>query len=163
MSCRHQGMRKFKDTVCAGLGITGAPGAKAERLFREQDEMERMLARDETRFLRAVEEVAGPFLKVGADAVKPIRDYDDPTGDVARSYLKDLGAGQVAADLGVADPKELLGAIRANVKLRRLGLAPLLHGATIKRTDWDSLDGRVLSTFYESARELSLGTPYRVF
>ena len=163
MSCHDQGMQKFKDTVCAGLGITGAAGEKAERLFREQDELNDLLRRDEARFLKAVEEAAGPFLKVGGDSAKKIRDFPDPIGDVARSYIKDLGAAQVAADLGLADPKELLGAIRANVKLRRLGLAPLLHGATIKRTDWDSLDGRVLSTFQETARELSLGTPYRVF
>jgi serine/threonine-protein kinase len=163
MSCHDQGMKRFKDTVRAGLGIAGAPGEKAERLFRDQDEMKHLLDRDEARFLKAVEEAAGPFLKVGADAAKAIRDFPDPIGDVARSYLKDLGAAQVAAELGLADPKDLLGAIRANAHLRRLGLAPLLNGATIKRTDWDSLDGRVLSTFQETARELSLGTPYRVF
>jgi hypothetical protein len=163
MSCHDQGMQKFKDTVRAGLGVAGAPGEKAERLFREQAELDQLLRRDEARFLKALEEAAGPFLKVGADAALPIRDFPDPIGDVARSYLKDLGAVQVAADLGLADPKELIGAIRANANLRRLGLAPLLNGATIKRTDWDSLDGRVLSTFQETARELSLGTPYRVF
>src|SRR5207248_10572741 len=100
---------------------------------------------------------------VAGEARRPIRAFPDPIGAMARSYLKELGAAEVAADLGLADPKELLAAIRTNASLRRLGLAPLLNGATIKRTDWDSLEGRVLSTFHEAARELELGTPYRVF
>jgi serine/threonine protein kinase len=163
MGCHDQGMKRFTDTVRDGLGVAGSAGEKAERLFRKQDELNDLLTRDERRFLKAVEEATGPFLKVGEDAANPIRDFPDPVGTLAVSYQKALGAAEVAADLGLADPKDLLGAIRANANLRRLGLAPLLNGATIKRSDWDSLDGRILSTFHEAARELELGTPYRVF
>jgi hypothetical protein len=42
-------------------------------------------------------------------------------------------------------------------------MAPLSRGAAIKRTDWDSLEGRFLSTFQEAAQELALGTPFRSF
>src|SRR5262249_9288253 len=104
MACHDQGMRKFKDTVRAGLGVAGAAGEKAEGLSRDAPELDGVLARDEAGFLRAVEEAPGPFLNLGGDAAKPIRDFPEPIGTVARAYLKELGAAEVAADLGLADP-----------------------------------------------------------
>jgi serine/threonine-protein kinase len=53
--------------------------------------------------------------------------------------------------------------IQASKTFRRLGLRSLLGGATIKRTDWDSLEGRAISTFQEAAHELGLGTPFRAY
>ena len=89
--------------------------------------------------------------------------YAGLAADDSIAYLKDLGPEEVAADLGIGDPKELTLLIKANPRLGQLGLAPLLQGSTIKRTEWDSLDGRFLSTFQEVAQELRLGTPFRAF
>ena len=50
--------------------------------------------------------------------------------------------------------------IRANARLRQLGLAPLVRtAAAIKRTEWDSLEGRFLSTFQEAASRTGTGHP----
>ena len=66
--------------------------------------------------------------------------------------------------MGLGNPEELISLIKVNIRLREYGLAPLLlRDATIKRTEWDSLDGRFLSRFQEVAQELELGTPFRSF
>jgi serine/threonine-protein kinase len=163
MACHRQGMIPFKDTVRDGLAVAGAARDKVERLYPVQPEMDKLLARDESRFLKALDLATAIFLKVGEDKDKAIVDFAEPVGAVARAYLKDLGPNEVAADLGFGDPKELIDLIKANPRLRQFGLAPLLRNAAIKRTEWDALDGRVLSRFQEVARELELGTPFRSF
>ena len=163
MACHRLGVVRFKDTILDGLAVGGEARDKVQQLFPTQQSMDKLLAKDETRFLKALEEATGEFLKVGDDGGKAIRDFPEPIGPVARNYLKDLGPAEVAAELGLADPKELTAMIRANAKLRQLGLAPLLKGASIKRSEWDSLEKRLLSTFQDAARELELGTPFRVF
>jgi serine/threonine-protein kinase len=162
MACHRHGTIPLKDTVRDGQAVAGSARDKVERLYPTHEAMDRLLARDESRFLKALEAAMGPFLKVGEDQDKPIRDFAEPIGAVARAYLKDLGPVEVAADLGFSDPKELTGLIRANARLREFGLAPLLRDATIKRTEWDSLEGG-LSRFQQVARELELGTPFRSF
>jgi serine/threonine-protein kinase len=128
-----------------------------------QPTLDRLLARDESRFLKALDESTGIFLKAGDDATTAIGDFPEPIGAVARAYLKDLGPNEVAADLGFTDSKELTSRIQTSARLREFGLAPLLHNAPIKRTEWDAIDGRFLSRFQEVARELELGTPFRSF
>ena len=163
MACHRSGMMPFKDTVRKGLAVEGDALDKVGRLFPSREAMDRLLAKDEARFLKALDEAAGAFLKVGDDRNKTIRDFPEPIGAVARSYLKDLGPVEVAADLGLTSAAELSALIRANPRLGQLGLGPLLDGDAIKRTEWDSVEGRLLSTFHEVAQELRLGTPFRSF
>lgn len=163
MACHQRGMMPFKDTVREGLAVAGDALDKAGRLYVPHEAMDRLLARDEDRFFKALDLATGGFLKVADDKNKTIRDFPEPVGAVARAYLKDLGPVEVAADLGLADSATLLTMIRANPRLGRLGLGPLLQKASIKRTEWDSLDGRFLSAFQEVAQELQLGIPFRVF
>ena len=159
MACHRRGMIPFKDTVREGLAVAGAARDKAERLFPEKAAMDKLLGRDEARFLKALDEATGPFLKVGDDRDKDIRDFAEPIGAVARAYLKDLGPAEVAAELGLGDLKDLTTRIQANPRLRQLGLAPLLQGAAIKRSEWDSLDGRFISTSRRSPASWSWGPP----
>jgi serine/threonine-protein kinase len=161
MACHQHGTILFKDTVRAGLAVEGNARAKADQLFLTKEAMDRLLKRDEARFLKALDEATGGFLKVGEDQSKAIRDFPEPIGAVARAYLKDLGPEEVAAELGLGDPKDLVVLIKANARLGQLGLAPLIQGATIKRTEWDSLVKRSRSTFQQAAQELLLGTPIR--
>jgi serine/threonine-protein kinase len=163
MACHRQGIIAARDTVRDGLAVAGEPRDKVERLYPVQPALDRLLAKDESRFLKALDEATGVFLKVGEDAKTSIGDFPEPIGAVARAYLKDLGPDEVAADLGFNDAKELTARIQANARLRDFGLAPLLHNAPIKRTEWDSLDGGFHSRFQEVARELELGTPFRSF
>jgi serine/threonine-protein kinase len=163
MACHRQGIIAAKDMVREGLAVAGAPRDKVERLYPVQPIVDRLLARDESRFLKALDEATGVFLKVGDDAKSSIGDFPEPIGAVARAYLKDLGPDEVAADLGFNHSKELTARIQTGTWLRDLGLAPLLHNGHIKRTEWDALEGRFLSRFQEVARKLELGTPFRSF
>jgi serine/threonine-protein kinase len=163
MACHRQGVVPVKDTLRDGLAISGAARDKAELLYLASEAMDRLLALDESRFLKALGLATAAFLKLGDDQNKAISDFPEPVGAVARAYLKDLGVEEVAADLGVRDPNELTNLIKASARLHDLGLAPLLEHGTIKRIEWDSLEGRFLSRFQEAARELELGTPFRSF
>jgi serine/threonine-protein kinase len=163
MACHRLGIIPFQDDVRDGLAIAGAARDKAVRLYPPQEAMDKLLARDESRFLKALDAAAGAFLKVGEDRTKTIREFPEPIGAVARAYFKDLGPDAVAADLGLGDPKELTRLLKTSTRLRESALAPLVRDATITRTEWDSLDGRFLSRFQEVARELELGTPFRSF
>lgn len=163
MACHQQGIVPFKDTIRDGLAVNGEPREKAEALFPDQAAMDRLITKDQARYLTALDEATGGFLKQGEDKEKTIRDFPEPVGAVARTYLKDLDLDDVAAELDVSDPKELAAILRASKKLRQLGLGPLLSGAAIKRTDWDSLQDRAISTFQEAAHELGLGSPFRAY
>ena len=159
MACHKDGLiGAFQDQVRAGHALAGEARQKVERIYPEKAAMDRLLAEDEARFLAAADQVAGDFLRDGADRSRSIRDFPEPIGAVGRRYLKDLGIEEAAAELGLKDPKELQTAIRLNPELRRLGLAPLLDGGTIKRAAWESL--RFLnSPFQDAALQLELGTP----
>ena len=101
------------------------------------------------------------MLQVAEDQDRPIRDFPEPIGAVARRYQKDLGLADAARELGLDDPRDLAAAIRSSSRLRTMGLGPLARGEVIKRAVWDSLETH-LSTFQRAARELERGTPLRI-
>ena len=129
----------------------------------QQKDMDRVLRQDEAQFVQAVEEAAGPLLKVEEDKDKPIRAFPEPISTVAKLYQKDLGPEEMVAELGLKDVDELKRLVQDNVQLRKLGLGVFLGSGAAKRTEWDSLKDRTLSTFHQAAVELGRGTPYRVF
>lgn len=160
MACHEHGMIRFKDTIRDGLAVFSDAKLKVQRLFPKTEDMNRLLDKDEQRFVRSLDEAMGPFLKVGADKDRNIKSFPEPIGAAARFFQKDLELEEVAAELGMADPKELLTLIKANARLKTLGLGPLMQGNAIKRTHWQSLE-RSLSPFHQTASELDLGTPHR--
>ncbi len=162
MACHKHGMiGGFKDVVRGGKAVFGRARQKVERLYVPAAEMDRLLKKDETRFLAALEEATGPFLKVGDDQKRDLRDFAEPVGAIATLYVKDLGLEEVARELDFKDPKELLTLVKGNARLRELGLGPLAEGAAIKRQLWESLKG-TYCLFQKVALELELGTPYRL-
>lgn len=166
MSCHRHGMVSpfFQDRL--RLGARGALGGdahdKLDRLTIAQTEWDRILKSDTARFLKAVEEATGSFLRAGADRAKPVRDFAEPIAALARIYQKDLDLGSVAVELGF-DEKALKTSIDLNPGLQRLGLGVLAAGGTIKRADWDSLKDTTFSTFQKASREVGRGVPYREF
>ncbi|MBV8236406.1 MAG: transcriptional regulator [Acidimicrobiia bacterium] len=105
MGCHKNGMiGGFEDTIRAGNALAGEPRAKVERLYPPKAAMDRLVADDEEAFLAALEKATGPFLRAGDDKDKPIRDFPEPIGAIARLYVKDLGLEEVAAELGFAEP-----------------------------------------------------------
>jgi len=164
MSCHRNGMIAFQDRLHAGVGnaVGGEARDTLDRLTAAQSEWNKILARDQAQFLKAVEEATGVFLQVGADKAKPVRDFAEPIAALARIYQKDLDLAALAAELGT-DEKTLKTVIQANAALQRLGLAVVLDGGTIKRAEWDSLKDTTFSTFQKASRELGQGVPYREF
>ncbi len=162
MACHKHGMVPFKDTLREGIGVAGEAREKVELLTPKQDAMDRILKKDSDQYLAALREATEEFLKVGDDQDKDIKQFPEPVGAIARLYVKDMSADEVALELGVEDAKQLQAMVRANAKLRQLGLGPLVQGAKIKREAWESLKG-FNSPFQEAARELELGTPFRMF
>lgn len=165
MACHERGVVRFKDSVRDGLAVDGAARLKVQRLFPTESEMNQWLDQDEERFVKALKAAIGPFLLVGADKGKDIRQFPEAVGGMARTYQRDLEIEEAAVELGMSDPKELATLIKANSRLRELGLGPLMpgsngKGAAIKRTTWAG-DAGLQSLLQRAALELDLGTPYR--
>jgi serine/threonine-protein kinase len=161
MACHAHGMiRGFKDVVRPSTGVLGEAREKVRRLHPAPEQMEKLTLEDEERFLQAADRATGPFLKTGADAGKKITEFAEPIGPIARWYLlQEVDLVAAAAELGIADPKELALFIRASDKLMRLGLGVLPQGATIKRAEWERLEGT--SLFQDAADVMKLGVPLR--
>jgi cytochrome c5 len=161
MACHAHGMiGGFKDIVRISTGVGGEPREAIRRLHPPQQVMDGLVQQDTERFLAAADLATGRFLRIGPDAGKTLRDFAEPIGPIARWYLlQEVDAVAAASELGVADPKELALFVRANEKLARLGLGALAVGATIKRADWERLQGT--SLFQDAAEVMRLGVPLR--
>jgi mono/diheme cytochrome c family protein len=160
MSCHKHGMLPFKDAVRDGTAVGGDALALVRRLYPAQDDMDRLVRQDADRFLTALGLATGSFLRLDEDRQRPLRDFPEPVGEVARTYLlKDLGPAEAAYELGLDGPDRLRALIDASRALRALGLAPLAAGRSIRRDEWETLDGT--SLFQKVAHELQLGTPLR--
>ena len=82
----------------------------------------------------------GNFLRSGelaqADIRELVRRLNEPIGEAARLYDRDLTPEAVAAELGLPNVEALQGAIRGNPKLQEFGLGPLLDAHALKRELW---------------------------
>jgi serine/threonine-protein kinase len=161
MACHKNGVIRFEDLIRGSTAVKGDARLKVQALYRTKEEMDRLLTRDEERFLRALDEAASQFLKVGDDKDKSLRDFPEPIGAGARLYVKNLGLNEAAYELGI-EPTALKTLLANNRRLRALGLGPLADGGTIQRSVWSSLEN-LTSLFQIVARELELGTPHVSF
>jgi len=162
MACHVKGMRRFEDTIRAGLAVEGNARLKVDRLFPEKDRMDKLLDQDEKRFLDAVAKAMGPFLNPADPSNVDPKNYEEPVSVVARGYQKDVSIEEAAAELGLDDPEKLKLLIDNNSRLRALGLGPLAAGASIKREAWSST-AKTLSVMQQAASELDIAVPHREF
>lgn len=161
MHCHKHGMIGFTDSIRDGNAVFGDARDKVRALYPEKKVMDTLVKADEERFLAALGKTVGPFLQVGEDAKKPIREFGEPVGETTRAYLlKDVTLGRAAAELGLEKPDTLGGMIRGNPALKELGILPLANGKTVKRDDWEAVDVTA-SLFQDVALALRLGTPIR--
>jgi serine/threonine-protein kinase len=161
MACHDRGMKgEFVDQVGPAVGVQGDARDLVRRLHPPKAVMDRLVQKDEARFLIAADQATGRFLR-GPDAAREdITKFGEPIGPIAGVYLRqDVDALTAAIELGIPDPKELILFIRANDKLMRLGLGVLATGATIKRAEWERLEGT--SLFQDTASVMRLGVPLR--
>ncbi len=159
MSCHKHGMIKdFSDIVRANTRLGGESLDKVRELYVTDKEMKKLLDADEAQFLRGLERATGQFLEVGKGPDSAITDFPEVIGPIARSYLlREVDAATAARELEIKDKATLEAAIKANDRLRRLGLLPLAQGNTIKREVWESRAG-LISPFQETALALKLGS-----
>jgi serine/threonine-protein kinase len=161
MACHKQGMRReFEDTVRFGAqGLSARARDQVRQLYLDPPDMNRLLEKDQDRFLAAVEACVGPFLR-GAQDRRSTAALDEPIGPVAKRFLvEELNLSRLAAELGLNGTAELSAGIRFNPQMAQ-SLTGLLHGGELKRETWESGSGT--SLFQQVAFELKLGTPASV-
>ena len=159
MACHKNGMIPFEDTIRKGNAVFDSAKDLVERLYPEKAAMDGLLEQDANRFLGALEQAVGPFLREGADKDKPIGEFPEPIGELARSYrLGYLDLKTVGAELDVPNPREVVERV-GSTPLKRLGLEGLLEkGGVVSRAEWEAINGH--SLMQELARELGY-TPVR--
>ena len=152
MACHKHGMIPFEDSIRANSAVFGPAEEAVRRLYVEKPAMDRLAKQDGDRFLAALERTVGPFLRDGADAAKPLRDFAEPVSEVARPYrLNYLDLAAVARELDTKDPQAIARVV-GETKLKRLGLDGLLRGGVVGRAEWEAVDG--VSLMQELAKEL---------
>jgi serine/threonine-protein kinase len=162
MACHPHGMKPFSDEIRVGTTVQGDALRKVRRLYPEAKAMQEFVQVDATKYLAALERATGPFLKVGEDKAKNIRDFPEAVGAVAQLYrLKNVDLAAAAYELDVAKPGDLKVMIAGNRRLRDLGVgALLLESGTIPRHEWERMGAT--SLFQRVARELEKGSPRNV-
>lgn len=165
MGCHKDGMIEFKDRVRSGVAVGDEPRLKVEALFPKEGEWETLLKKDRDRFLAALEEAIGPFLRSDdpRSSAVPTRALREPVVPIAKIYQASLDAGAVAAELNVRGAEALRSLIRANRRLQTLGLADLLEeGGAINRAEWAAV-GRGTSAYQQASSEIDRGLPALFF
>lgn len=169
MGCHKQGMIPFEDTIRRQYeDRTGGIADKVLRLFPQKGEMDKLIDQDRQRFLAALDQAIGPFLRTGAGDDRPVTDFPEPITLVAKVYDRPVSLDDVARELGL--PKDVADAETAGIKatagdlatvikfsesLRRRELLPLTVGEPLTRTQWER-------AFGGTARELGLGLTLRI-
>ena len=152
-------MQQFEDTVRGAFLGSAEARSKVEELYPEPDEMNKIILRDTRRFVAALEEAIGPFIREGTSDTRPIETFTEPVTAIARFYDKDISAEEAARELGQDDGAQFALTIQNNRALLNAGLGPLARGDRIPRAMWDSKDESGVSLFQQSAQALGLATP----
>ena len=158
MNCHRRGMiGNFRDEIRGAGAVGGQVLTKVEDLYPKSEVMDQLVKQAEDRFMKALEVVIGPFLKVGDDKQKSVGDFPEPIGKVAEMYLSDLDVRRAALELGIDKPELLQAKIGANRDLMKLGLGTFVQQrpGTIKRAKWETREGT--SLFQDVCVELRLG------
>ncbi len=160
MACHKNGVRPFQDELAQSLLVGSGARAKVNDLFREHEQMDDLLKKDERRFLVATLQAVEPFLPV--TNVNELRDFtEEPIQLLARRYHQELDAATVAAELGFPNSEQLQRAFGANFNAGRI-LGPVTRGGVIKRADWDTRPAEGRNTNFQTvASELGKGIPLK--
>ena len=160
MYCHRKGLiGGFRDEIRGADALGGEARDKVLKLYPTHEEMQNLVKQDEGVFMRALEQLIGPILKIGDDANKSIGEFPQPVGKVAQMYSRDLTAREMALELGIEKPELLQAKIESNRELLRYGLGTIVQQppGTLKREKWDSRNGT--SLMQDVVVELRMGTP----
>jgi len=145
--CHRRGMvEPPNDEVRASAGFFGVIGDQIRELYPEPSEMQDLVEQDTNAFSEVVEKLVGPFLMTGEDASVDVDSLPEPVGEISRRYLLEpMDLETVGAELFHSDLPSLQVLIRADNRVRRIGLGQLRNeNGTIKRDAWHHLEGRSL-------------------
>jgi len=156
IGCHRDGLHRYRDSVRHWSALSGQAQEKVERLFASGEVIDAMIAADSQVFMNTLERLIGPYLRVGADANKPLSDFPEPVTGLVRLYYRDLTLAEVAYELGYSQPTQL--PLEGNARLRELGLLPLSAGGKIARNMWDSRADTPASLFQQAVVALGLGS-----
>ena len=154
LACHRRGVFSLKDEVRGVSNVVGRAKAKVERIYTVPSEMDKLLARDEGRFVAAQARAMAPFLKPVGGEAPDILDVPEPVWALVRRFAKNLVIEDVAGELGVEDLSAIRAKIREDPGLRKL--EPLLVGKSVTRDVWQD-------SFDQMAIKLGLGTSHRSF
>ncbi len=147
--CHFAGMKSFRDDVRPAVGRQGLPPDDLDRalaLYAPQDAIDRAIAEDEARFLRAEEKLGGRYARGAHDS----NARTEPINALSRRFQSELPMALAAAEAGLEE-RDFYERIRWNARLNGLGLGQLLApGGAVKRDLWEK-------SFGEVVRELRLG------
>jgi mono/diheme cytochrome c family protein len=145
MRCHDQGMKDFADNVRPAVErLPGSPGFNKRdvlALYPPQEEMDRLLEEDRSRFLGSLQKALGH--PQTAEPLIPVshRFLDEP-----------LSLGAAAGELGLVRSDDL-GVLFRSPQLVRFGLAALGSAGGVARRDmWED-------SFHEVVKGLGLGIP----
>lgn len=144
MRCHDRGVKRFADNIRPAF--EPLPGSAVHnkvhilRTYIKHEEMNRLLDRDERRFLTAMREA------LGQDQVA------EPLIPTSRTFLDaPLTLRQAAAELGLKDASGLSNVFRLP-QFMQLGLAGFSAGGVIRRDTWEDYFDRVV-------RQLGIAVP----
>lgn len=156
MGCHVKGVVRFVDGVSEKVEKKARD--KVQELYKTEAEMNKLLDKDEKRFLTALDLATGQFLRTETTAEKPIEDFEEVVSSVSVRYYRNLTPTEATLELPFATlPDDDLGKLaRFSRPLANLGLGP----DQLLRDKWHSIeDGE--SVFQKAANELELGVPFR--
>ncbi|MGH9769934.1 MAG: hypothetical protein ACREAB_21120, partial [Blastocatellia bacterium] len=149
IGCHFTGMKSFRDDVRPAIqrqGLSPDDFDRALALYAPQDAIDRAVAEDEARFLRAEEKLGGKYARGAPDT----NAQTEPVNALSRRFQSELPMASAAAEAGL-EAHDFYDRIRWNTRLNGLGLGQLLTpGGAVKRDVWERHFGDI-------ARELQLG------
>jgi len=149
IGCHFAGMKSFRDDVRPAIQRQPLPPDDLDRalaLYAPQGAIDRAVAEDEARFLRAEEGLGGKYAGKRWDT----NAQTEPVNALSRRFQSELPMALAAAEAGL-EAQDFYDRIRWNNRLNGLGLGQFLTpGGAVKRDVWEKHFGDV-------ARELQLG------
>jgi mono/diheme cytochrome c family protein len=149
IGCHFTGMKSFQDDVRPALQKLGFAQYDLDRalaLYVSQDALDRAVAEDEDRFLRAEEKLGGKY----RDNRRDRNAHEEPINALSHRFQSELPVSLAAAEVGL-EPRDFEERIRWNARLNAIGLQQLMvQGGALKRDVWEK-------HFSDVVRELQLG------
>jgi hypothetical protein len=151
IQCHERGIQGgYRDDFSVMNSFSGDALTHLKGSHIDPEKMDAIILRDQKQFFKAMRTVM-----LDGSTTQDV----EPISHVVRQYLEDLDQHSAACELGLVNLAPFQKDSPFEMRLCKLGLAPLIHlpDAKMKRSRWEALDGT--SLFQDVAVDLRLGTP----